>query len=109
MLTIPLPIPVPIIEVNGDTITIDKTATELARRGRERGYVLTFDDEKFALCCACKGTAIEALFVNPAGFRYGGHFCKSCLNQGELAAQYGLIIDQELCEIIKEDLSKIIS
>ncbi len=101
MITIPLPIPAPTITIEGNEVRIDRTATESAKRQRELGKVFTFDDEKQAICCACKSpTAYMATTEPPEGYRWGGWFCDYCLGQGIRAKRLNLIIDQITCEIV---------
>lgn len=101
MITIPLPIPAPIIKVDGNQVSIDYTRTESAKRQREQGAFLTFDDEKsLPLCSACKEPESNySTFEPPTGYRWGGWFCPSCLSQGKLANRYGFIIDQLTCTV----------
>lgn len=103
MITIPLPIPVPTIMVTEDGYTINRESTELAKQMRERGELLTVEDDTI-LCCACKNQtqgygSITGTFDPPPGFAIGGWFCAACLSQGELAASLRLVIDQILCEV----------
>jgi hypothetical protein len=101
MITIPLPIPVPTITIDGNEVRINKVATELAKRQRQLGELLTFDDEKsLPICCACKEPkAHMSTFEPPEGFRWGGWFCDYCLGQGRLAKRLNLVIDQVSCDI----------
>lgn len=101
MVTIPLPIPTPIIRVDGDKVSIDYTRTESAKRARELGQVLTFDDKNsLPICSACKDPgANHGTFEPPTGYRWGGWFCPYCLSQGKLANRFGLIINQLTCKV----------
>ena len=101
IISIILPIPVPTITLNGNEVKIDRTSTEIAKRRRELGEMLSFDDENFMpICCACKQFGAHmASFDAPEGFKWGGWFCHSCLSQGKLAKRLGLIIDQMTCDI----------
>ena len=100
--TLPLPIPVPTITLEGDTIKVDRAATELARQKRDLGWTLMVGNDE-AICCSCKGEmANMATIETPEGFRWGGMFCHYCLGQGRLAKSLGLIIDQVTCEVVND-------
>lgn len=104
MITIPLPIPVPTIVTDGNEVRIDRTATEAAKRERQEGRLLTFDEKTpLAICCACKEPkAHMGTFEPPMGYRWGGWFCGYCLGQGELADSLGFVIDQVTVEIVRK-------
>jgi len=103
MTTILLPVPIPGITLEDDNLTIDRTATELAKQQRASGWTLTVDDNK-VICCGCKRpVAHRSLDEPPDGFRWDGCFCSYCLGQGKLAKRFGLIIDQITCDIVPFD------